>query len=192
MGREGKVSAQQSLKSFFLDLTNRSLGQLGIGGGREADYLAEVLADFGVGRPWLPRHGDEARQFVRMANAMIDRIGREGDDDATAFLIERAFRKHIGDFTLFMSGIFRRFIEHNGLLDSYFETGSRSYAHLSRIDEAMSRDDFKIFDELSRGFERYSGAIDYMRKCFFAHAPGDKPFADFIEYLRKRVIVSPN
>jgi hypothetical protein len=184
------LSAQQSLKKFFLDLTNRSLGQLGFGSGREADYLAEVLADFGVERPWLPRHGDEARQFVRMANLVIAQP--EGGDSDTAFLIERAFRKHVGDFTLFMSGVFRRFIERNGLLDMYIETGSRSYAHLSRIDEALSRDDFRTFDELSRGFERYSGAIDYMRKCFFAHAPGDKPFADFIEYLRKRAIISPN
>jgi hypothetical protein len=192
VGQEADVGAQESLKKFFLDLTNRSLGQLGIGSGREADYLAEVLADFGVGRPWLPRHGDEARRFVRMANMTAVQLGYAGGDADTAFLIERAFRKHVGDFTLFMSGVFRRFIERNGLLDSYFEAGSRSYAHLSRIDEALSRDDFKTFEELSRGFERYSGAIDYMRKCFFAHAPGDKPFADFVEYLRNRTIISPN
>jgi len=25
-----------------------------------------------------------------------------------------------------------------------------------------------MFEELSKGFENYSGALDYMRKCYFA------------------------
>lgn len=180
--------AKATLERFFLDLTNRSLGQLGIGGRREAEYLAAMLADFGTCRPWLPTRGIEAREFLMMADLMLERIARE---ERESQLAEGVFRKHVGDFSLFMTGIFRRFIERHGLLDSYFATGSRQYSRLSRMGPE-GRYDPAVFDELSRGFERYSGAIDYMRKCFFAHPPGENPFADFIEQVKRRAIISPN
>ena len=183
--------AQSSLKPFFLDLTNRSFDQLGFGAQREADYVAELLAEFGMQRSWLPSKRGEARAFLELSEVILQRIRKEQPESAT-LIGERAYRKHVGDMTLFMTGIFRRFIERNGLLDRYFETGRRSYAELSRIEEALNREAASMFEELSRGFEQYSGAIDYMHKCFFAHAQGDDPFADFVEYLNRRALITRN
>jgi len=36
-------------------------------------------------------------------------------------------RKYVGDYTLFMSGLFRRFVERGGYLNYYLEEGARSY-----------------------------------------------------------------
>ena len=185
------MSAQQTLKNLFLDLSKQSLGQLGIGGKREADYVAEMLADFGTQRVWFPSHAREAYEFVELAELMSQQVHASAGEEPV-LLGERAFRKHVGDLTLFMSGIFRRFIERHDLLDCYFEAGSRSYASVWRIDRSLNREDSEIFGELSRGFERYSGAIDYMRKCFFAHVPGEDPFSDFLERARKRPAFGPN
>jgi len=185
------MGAQETLKAFFLDLTNQSFGQLGFGARREADYVAEVLADFGISRPWLPSKRGEARAFLELSEAILRQI-RQEQAEVTPLIGERAYRKHVGDLSLFMTGIFRRFIERSGLLDMYFETGSRSYAALSRIDEALDREEAAMFEELSRGFVRYSGAIDYMHKCFFAHPAGVDPFADLLDYLKRKAAISQN
>ena len=77
-------------------------------------------------------------------------------------------RKYVGDYTLFMSGLFRRFVERGGYLDYYLEEGARSYRAVSVLDVSLYNPGFLMFEELSNGFEHYSGALDFMRKCYFA------------------------
>ena len=68
-------------------------------------------------------------------------------------------------------------------LDYYLEEGKRSYQTVSELDVALYRPGFLMFEELSRSFENYSGALDYMRKCFFKPAPSQDPFAGFAEKI---------
>src|SRR6202011_4883634 len=107
---------------------------------------------------------------------------------------ERELRKYVGDYTLFMSGLFRTFVERGGFLDYYMEEGKRSYQTVSELDVALYRPGFLMFEELSRSFENYSGALDYMRKCFFKPAPSQDPFAGFAEKIEGwvRLRLTPN
>ena len=40
-----------------------------------------------------------------------------------------------------------------------------------------------LYQELSKKFEYYSGAIDYTRKAYFSTAPGEDPFAGFVRQI---------
>ncbi|MEK7783419.1 MAG: hypothetical protein AAB279_05780, partial [Candidatus Binatota bacterium] len=92
-------------------------------------------------------------------------------------------RKYLGDYTLFMSGIFRSYVEGKGFLDYYLEEGRRSYWTVSELDLSLYRTGFILFQELSNKFEYYSGALDYMRKAYFAAEPGEDPFAGFLRQI---------
>jgi hypothetical protein len=103
--------------------------------------------------------------------------------DETRLLRERSLRKYLGDYALFMSGIFRSHVEGRGFLDYYLEEGSRSYWTVSEVDLSLYRTGFILFQELSKKFEYYSGALDYTRKAYFAAEPGEDPFAGFLRQI---------
>ena len=82
-----------------------------------------------------------------------------------------------------MSGLFRSYSEKTGVLDYYFQEGSRSYWKVSELDLALYQTGFLLFQELSKNFEYYSGALDYMRKACFAAGPGEDPFGQFLHQV---------
>lgn len=169
------------LRNFFLGLTLKSFEQLGLGHGPIADYVATVLTDFSVSDRWLALRDARGR---RLASVVEMLMAGYAPGDEPGLIGERELRKYIGDYTLFMSGIFRRFVERSGYFDYYLEEGSRSYGKVCSIDALTHRPGFLLFEDLSIGFEYYSGALDYMRKCFFAPVPGEDPFADFFERVK--------
>ena len=96
---------------------------------------------------------------------------------------EREVRKHVGDYTLFMSGLFRAYVEKLGVMDYYLQEGRQSYAQVSELDVRLYQTGFMLFEELSKNFEYYSGALDYMRKAHFGPGPGDNPFGQFLSQI---------
>jgi hypothetical protein len=98
-------------------------------------------------------------------------------------LRERSLRKYVGDYALFMSGMFRSHVAGRGFLDYYIAEGSRSYWTVSELDLSLYRAGFGLYQELSRKFEYYSGALDFTRKAYFAAEPGEDPFAGFLRQV---------
>jgi len=105
-------------------------------------------------------------------------------------LREREMRKYMGDYTLFMSGLFRTYIEKCGVLDLYLREGRRSYWQVSELDLTLYQTGFLLFQELSKNFEYYSGALDYMRKAYFTSSPGEDPFGQFLRQVEGWMKVS--
>ncbi|HTY53814.1 MAG TPA: hypothetical protein VMB26_01370, partial [Candidatus Binataceae bacterium] len=79
--------------------------------------------------------------------------------------------------------LFRGFVERGGYLDYYLEEGKRSYRAVSKLDVSLYRPGFLMFEELSKGFENYAGALDFMRKCYFAPSLGQDPFAGLLKQV---------
>jgi hypothetical protein len=181
------VTSSERLKGFFLTLVRQSFGQLGVSDRPITDYIANVLTDFSRSERLLALRGAEGRRLTSAVEMMLAQIS---PSERTRTLGERELRKHIGDYTLFMSGLFRRFVERGGYLDYYLEEGARSYHEVSRLaagletSKSPSHPDHLMFEELSKGFEHYSGALDFMRKCYFAPAPGEDPFAGFYRHVQ--------
>jgi len=168
------------LKGFFLTLVRKSFDQLGVGDQQIAEYVAAVMSDFSRSDRWLQLRDADGRRLTSVVEMALSQLGP--DEEARA-LGERAVRKYVGDYTLFMSGLFRRFVERGGYLDYYLEEGARSYQAVSALDVALYNPGFLMFEELSKRFENYSGALDYMRKCFFVPGPKEDPFAGFIKQI---------
>jgi hypothetical protein len=171
-------SSLKRLHGFFLGMTRKSFGQLGVGDNRIAEYVADLLTEFSFSDQWLRMRAVDGRRITSVVEMSVAQLGPE-----RPMVDERQFRKYVGDYTLFMSGLFRGFVERSGHLRYYIDEGRRSYEKVSALDAALYRPGFLVFEELSKGFEYYSGALDYMRKCFFAPAPHEDPFAGFIRQI---------
>jgi hypothetical protein len=180
------------LNEFFLAMTRTSFGQLGLGDRQVVDYVASVLTDFSAAERWLALRDTQGRRLTSVVEMLASQMG--APQTRARVLGERELRKYVGDYTLFMSGLFRTFVERGGYLDYYMEEGKRSYQTVSELDVALYRPGFLMFEELSRSFENYSGALDYMRKCFFKPAPSQDPFAGFAEKIEGwvRLRLTPN
>lgn len=168
------------LNDFFLTMARRSLGELGVNDANVVNYVAALMTDF-ARADRLYALGQGATAFERTTRT-LDATGATAKDRRSLLLI-RELRKHVGDYALFMSGLFRTHVETRGALDHYFEEGRRSYRLVSELDVALLRTGFLFFQHLSEHFEFYSGALDYMRRVYFAPLPGRSPFAEFLEQV---------
>jgi len=173
-------SSSLKLKEFFLWMTRRSFDQLGVGDSQITEYIASILTDFSRADRWLMFRDAEGRSLSSVVEMLIAQLG---PDSLGRVIGERALRKYIGDYTLFMSGLFRGFVERGGYLDYYLEEGKRSYRAVSELDVSLYRPGFLMFEELSKGFENYAGALDFMRKCYFATSSSEDPFAGFLKQI---------
>lgn len=175
---EKKISTGR-LNNFFHDMTRQSFWQLGINDATVARYVADVLTDFAATNSLYRIHSSAGKKLDSIVEIMAET--RPENPGENRVLQEREVRKYLGDYTLFMSGIFRSHVEKTGYLDYYLQEGQRSYWTVSELDLSLYRTGFILFQELSKKFEYYSGALDYMRKAYFAPEPGEDPFAGWLK-----------
>ncbi len=169
------------MKAFFIPVVRRAFGELGLGEGAIVAYVTDVLASFARAEQLYRLRSLEGKRI----DSVVDMIGNLIDVPAGRASIERQreVRKYVGDYALFMSGMFRRHVVRGGYLDFYLREGSRSYWTVSELDVSLYRTGFLLFQELSKQFEFYSGALDYLRQAYFAPSPGHDPFADFLRQV---------
>ncbi|HXG50458.1 MAG TPA: hypothetical protein VNN77_03510 [candidate division Zixibacteria bacterium] len=175
-----ETKSDNRLHRFFLEMVRQSFWQLGIYDATVAGYVADVLTDFArADKLYRIRRGG------RKVDSVVEMLSQNPLDatDETNILRHRELRKYIGDYALFMSGIFRSHVEGQGYLDYYIREGTRSYWTVSELDLTLYRTGFILFQELSKKFEYYSGALDYARKAYFAPEPGEDPFAGFLRQV---------
>ena len=165
-----------ALLAFFLPLTRRTCSELGIGDATVAAYLADVLAEFArsdrLYRLATPS-GQRLASVVEMLAAGPPPAGRDG---------ERLFHRYVGDFALFMSGLFRPFVERGGFLGYYLDEGARAYARVGALSDGP-RGERVLYGELAARFEHYAGALDYLRKVRFPGLAGRDPVASFVREI---------
>jgi hypothetical protein len=122
-----------------------------------AEYVAGVLVDF--------THIENLYRIRDARGRRLEQVGEmlaESDplQAASSFDRERAVRKHIGDFTLFFTGLFpeslatlgRRGLGLDALLD-YVRTGKESYRIVSCFDQFEYAREAPVFRRLAEDFE---------------------------------------
>jgi hypothetical protein len=176
-----KTLSTDRLHNFFHDMTRRSFWQLGINDATVARYVADVLTDFASTKNLYRVRSSGGTNLDSVVEILAET--RPENAGEKRVLQEREVRKYLGDYTLFMSGIFRSHVEKTGVLEYYLQEGQRSYWTVSELDLSLYRTGFILFQELSKKFEYYSGALDYMRKAYFAPEPGEDPFAGWMRQV---------
>jgi len=147
------------LREFFLDLVNRHYSSpLELRDREIKDYVANVLAGFCA--------VDELHKIRNASNRPLDDVGEmllESDPvygPAPSFDRERQVRKHIGDYTLFFTGMFPESIHHwrmrrqrlEGFID-LMRAGKESYYIVSKFDCFEYAKVAPLFRRLSENFE---------------------------------------
>ena len=121
-------SSPPTLKRFFDRVVRRSFGDLALSDDPAADYLSDLLTRFARTDTLYPPSVFSPQRLESVAELLLE-IQRVWDVDSPGFnpVRERELRRHIGDYTLFMTGIFRERVEHLSVTGYYIREGKRSY-----------------------------------------------------------------
>jgi hypothetical protein len=153
------IPESHPLQQLFVELVGRHYAQeIGIRDPQVVSYVSQLLTEF-----------CDARQLFRLRNASgrpLDDVGEmlmESDPvygPAPSFDRERQVRKHIGDFTLFFTGMFpesvNRYRLHRQRLDTlvdWMKAGKESYYIVSKFEHFEYTKVAPLFASLSQHFE---------------------------------------
>ena len=164
------VSRTHPLFRLLAELTQRNFtANLGWPDAEVIGYLTEVLVDF-VHVDRLYRIRDARGRRVEEVAEML----AEGDllYRADSLERERTVHKHIGDYTLFMAGIFPEFVRRlrtskilisaDAFLD-YIHVGKRSYRIVAEFPADFPGGPPPLFRKLSENFELCVYGLGYVR-----------------------------
>jgi len=164
------VREDHPLKRFFRGLIENVFeADLGMCSPALVDYLAELLTEFiHVDRLRAIRDAD-GRPLDQIAE-MLALLARTEDAALAAVRRKEVIYRHIGDYTLFWSGLYpeslrsRRVVRTKDRLLDYVRQGKRSYA----IASALSREDAApppaLLRQLSEDFESCAHGLELVRR----------------------------
>jgi hypothetical protein len=164
------VDGDHPLRRYFATELHRSL-RFTSGSTSEAveDYLSRMLVQF-LSYDDIYRIRDNSGRRIRSVVEMLP----EGDitQQANSFEREREVHKHIGDYLLFVSGMFPEFLR--GRLHSPVEEalvdpvaqGRQSYSIAGSFDYGEFATEAPVFRSLSQQFEEYVFGLRMIRNKF--------------------------
>jgi hypothetical protein len=161
------------LRAFFDRALRASFHDLALGNDPASPYLADLLTRFARTENLYPR-GVTLPRLETVVDMLLETETVWGDPQHFRPEHEVTVSRHIGDFTLFMTGIFRERVERTASTGYYISQGKRAYHFVWEHDRASSRataDAAPLYRRLADGFERYAGALDYTRRVYFIDHP---------------------
>lgn len=162
------------LEPFFQQAVRNSYeGKLGLNDPDVTAYVARLLCEFSdAGNLYKVR--DEMGRPIEELEEMM-RASDPVHGTAASFDQERALRKHIGDFALFVGGMYpeatgpdHRHRRHQPSLDELIRAGKESYYIVSQFDLFEYEKEAPLFARLSDGFERCILGLTLVREEFAA------------------------
>jgi hypothetical protein len=163
------------LRRFFERAVQASFRDLSLADAPVAGYLADLLARFARTEHLFPP-GVTVPRLETVVDLLLE-AQAAWDPGTVHFQPERevSVRRHIGDFTLFMTGIFRERVERIASTGYYVSQGRRAYRFVSEHGRATCRpsapDAGPLYARLAEQFERYAWALDYARRVHFHEVP---------------------
>jgi hypothetical protein len=151
---------------MFSGLTEQTfLVSLGVADPPLTDYVSELLSRF-VGLEAIYRLKDAAGRRLEEVVAMVIEAEAMPPEGRT----RREVHRHIGDFTLFWTGVYpemlrklRSALSRDQFVD-YCEQGKRSYYIASTFEDEPYRDEAPVLRRLSEGFELVAYGLNQVRR----------------------------
>jgi len=156
------------LARFFDRVTRQAFGDLALDDPPAARYLADLLTRFARTEALYPVEASTKRRLETIGDSLLE-IQRLWDSESPEFNpeAERTLRRHIGDYTLFMTGVFRDHIERLSAVRYYQHEGRRAYHFVAELARAGDQPEASLFRRLSERFDLYAGSLTYARKVYF-------------------------
>lgn len=165
------LSRNHPLRRLFRDLVQRNLfsGGVRLFDADVAEYVVGVLIDFTHAdnlyriRDARGRRLEEVAEMLVASNPLLE---------GSSFDREREVRKHVGDFTLFFTGLFPeavaalpriRPLSLDRFVD-YMAAGKESYAVVAAFNVFEYRNEAPLFRRLSDGFEQCVFGLNLVKR----------------------------
>jgi hypothetical protein len=159
-----------ALRKFFQNFVwRRFFEDIRLGEPRIALYVTDLLADFA--------HTDSLYRIQNAFGRRLDDVGEMLIEshpmlEASSFGRERAVRKHVGDYTLFMTGLFPEYVANLhqarhprlGAFVDFMKAGKESYAIVASFDQFEYRGEAPLFRRLSDNFEQCVVGLNLVKK----------------------------
>ena len=169
------------LEPFFQQMVRNSYaGKLGMHDTAISNYVAHLLCEFSEADK-LYRVRDEEGKPIHALDAMV-RAADPVHGTATSFDAERAVRKHIGDYALFVSGMYPESMEAprsrrlgQQSYEELVSVGKESYYIVSQFDLEEYADEAPMFRRLAGWFDRCTYGLRLVREELQQGKPGFLP-----------------
>lgn len=153
------VPESSLLQQFFNHIVERNYEDVGIRQPEVHAYVATLLTEFCELDNLYKIKNADGRPLADMGEMLLESDPVYGP--APSFDRERQVRKHIGDYSLFFSGMFPESINHHrlrkyrleGLLD-FVKAGKESYYIVSKFEHFEYAKVAPLFRRMSQEFER--------------------------------------
>lgn len=155
-----------TLYNFFRHQLQHGFHTHGLNGTATVDYVSDMLARFSQTQAFYALQDPSGRPLEHIVDLVWAWRAAQGyddgrDDRARASVIVR----HIGEYTLFMSGLFRERLMVRGELDYYLAHGRSAFWHSA--DYATNPNHRQIYRRLYQDFGPISDVLDYLRRVQF-------------------------
>ncbi len=169
------------LEPFFQQAVRNSYeGKLGLHDPDVTSYVAHLLCEF-CDADKLFAMRDETGRPIEELEEMV-RAADPVNGSAASFDQERALRKHIGDYSLFVAGMYpeitgsnRRVRKHYPSLEELIHAGKESYFIVSQFNLFEYEHEAPLFARLSDRFERWLLGLTLVREELGNHKPPQLP-----------------
>ena len=153
------IPESHPLQELFQDLVGRHYAEeIGIRDPQIVAYVSHLLAEFCEADQLFKIHDRSDRPLADVGEMLLESDPVYGP--APSFDRERQVRKHIGDYTLFLAGMFPESINHFRLrrqrLENFVEwvkAGKESYYIVSKFEHFEYAKVAPVFAQLSQKFE---------------------------------------
>ncbi len=147
-----------SLFQFFHRHVQHGFCQAGLAEPGTIDYVADILARFAHTEALYPLRDHNERHLTTLAQFLTELEQTQGCDRARAALLIR----HLGEYSLFMSGFFRERLRARGQLAYYVDHGRTAFGQSADLERNHSQ--ARVFWRLQRDFPKVALALDAIRQ----------------------------
>src|SRR3954464_7407105 len=181
-----KISDRHPLRAMFRELIqNRLLGTAQLNDLAVATYIAGLLVDLCHVENLYRIRDSKGKRLEDVGEMMI---ASNPLLEGRSFIYEREVRKHIGDYTLFLAGIFPEYVARiqgqKRRLDSfvdYLKAGKESYSVVAAFDQFEFKHEAPLFRRLADRFELCVFGLNLVKQDL--ETLGNTPYAQMRRVL---------
>lgn len=158
-----QVPSDHPLRRLFCGVTEHAfLTTLGVTDAPLIDYLSDLMARFVHTSVIYRLHDIEGRPLTEVADMVM-----EAEEIPPEGRTRREYFRHIGDFTLFYTGMFPEQVRRAHLRDAivgYTLQGKRSYTIAASFEDDPYREEAAVLRRLSSDFELCAVGLNRVRQ----------------------------
>jgi hypothetical protein len=169
--REGlfaMIPESNPLRQFFNELVERNYAEVGIRSLEVQSYVVNLLTEFCVSQTLYKIKNADGRPLADVGEMLMEADPVYGP--APSFDRERQVRKHIGDYSLFFTGMFPDGLNHRRLRRARLENfvdfvkaGKESYYIVSKFEHFEYAKVAPLFRRMSQDFERLVSGLNQVK-----------------------------